>query len=218
MSMYSYDFGGLTLTGRDAEEFVNKFDRVRRPNMRVADTVKRVKNFKNKLNIRAINQKDDCSSFAIDKKDEQKHGLELFIKKQAKPYEQKNLCRTHVYAPSNKVLGYISLINTEICLYDIVEDYSIEYWQGKYPCASIPRLAVHKDYQKKGIGKELVNYALQKIMKASNTIGIRFVMVYSDKKVIKFYEKCGFKMLDARGIKKNSDQNMMFFDVRNFEG
>lgn len=57
-----------------------------------------------------------------------------------------------------------------------------------YPAIKIGRIGVSRNYQKKGIGGQIINWVVGLCLKKRNCFGIRFISVdaYSDAK--KFYE------------------------------
>ncbi len=55
-------------------------------------------------------------------------------------------------------------------------------------------VAVHSDYQRKGVGQELINYGLQELKK----VGIELVITYGDPA---FYSKVGFSALSEEVLR-----------------
>lgn len=62
-----------------------------------------------------------------------------------------------------------------------------------HPSLEIAELAVHQDYERRGIGTQLVNLAIYTADKLRRElIGIKYIVLCSDSKSITFYEKLGF--------------------------
>ncbi|TMJ15483.1 MAG: GNAT family N-acetyltransferase [Alphaproteobacteria bacterium] len=113
-----------------------------------------------------------------------------------------------------KVLGYITLVCGEVVTGDdesLIADLDYRYRQ--YPAVKIARLAVDKSVQNEGLGRQLVDLALG-IAKheVSRSVGCRFVIVDSKRNAVKFYEKCGFTMLDTQA-NRDREEPVMFVDL-----
>lgn len=68
-----------------------------------------------------------------------------------------------------------------------------------YPGLEIAEFAVHEDWERKGVGRYLIHHIFTIADDLSDEIGIRYVLVVSDKASVGFYEKCGFAKLDSLG-------------------
>ena len=61
------------------------------------------------------------------------------------------------------------------------------------PALEIAELAVHKDYERRGIGTDLISIAISEADSLRREyIGIRHILVCADPRAIGFYEKFGF--------------------------
>ena len=62
------------------------------------------------------------------------------------------------------------------------------------PVMVLGRLAVDKEFQGRGIGKDMLRDALQRVLQASRAIGARALIVHViDDQAVPFYAKYGFK-------------------------
>jgi ribosomal protein S18 acetylase RimI-like enzyme len=81
--------------------------------------------------------------------------------------------------------------------------------QNKYPAAKIGRLAVNKEFQNYGIGTMIIK-SLVASFTSGNKTGCQFLTVDAlndkEQRVIRFYEKNGFKLLTAHDFYKESRQ------------
>ena len=143
--------------------------------------------------------------------------LKTFIQRHALEYERQSLGRTYAaFRPEpQKVLGYITLVCGEVVTGDddgcLIEDVDYRYHQ--YPAIKIARLAVDRSVQKFGLGRQLLDLALGVAKReVSPSVGCRFVMVDSKKNAVRFYEKCGFTMLDTPANRRR-EEPVMFVDL-----
>lgn len=115
----------------------------------------------------------------------------------------------------HKILGYITLVCGEVvtdagdgCLIE-----GVDYRYHQYPAVKIARLAVDQSIQRSGLGKHLVDLALGIAKReVSPSVGCRFVMVDSKKNSVKFYERCGFTMLDTPS-NRGRNEPVMYVDL-----
>ena len=105
----------------------------------------------------------------------------------------------YVYVENEEVIACISLCNK------IDEIYIPVSWKTKNQNnLYIHRLAVHPDFQKKGVGKNLMdfaeNYAREKLYKS-----IRLDTFSKNKRNLKFYESRGYHQLESIYFPKQSE-------------
>lgn len=125
--------------------------------------------------------------------------LDKFFKKYAKDNDTAGYGKTFVLFDEEKLVGFFTLCSAQIRFDSF--PYSFEENLPKYPIPAIriARLAVDAKMQKKGYGKELLKEAFYKIVNASQTIGIKIVVVDAKESSKSFYEKYGFiKLVDDR--------------------
>ncbi|MHB1568027.1 MAG: GNAT family N-acetyltransferase, partial [Solirubrobacteraceae bacterium] len=66
------------------------------------------------------------------------------------------------------------------------------------PVAILARLAVDRRRQREGIGAALLHDAVQRVVVASEQLGVRAVVVHAiDDRAARFYERFGFRGLSA---------------------
>lgn len=96
---------------------------------------------------------------------------------------------------------------------DLLQEPDLKYLYNHYPAVKIARLAVHKDLSGAGLGRALVNLALGQAKRIiCPAVGCRFVVVDSKRGAVKFYEKCGFTLLDTPANRERSEP-VMFIDL-----
>ena len=130
--------------------------------------------------------------------------LKTFLQKHAQKYEAQSLARTYgaFKKDDRRIVGYITLVCGEVVTEDgddqLVQEPGLEYLYDHYPAVKIARLAVDKRASGYGLGTTLVNLALGQARSViCPAVGCRFVVVDSKRESVKFYERCGFTMLDT---------------------
>ena len=105
----------------------------------------------------------------------------------------------YVYIENKKVIACISLCN------EMDEVYFPVSWVTKNNYnLYIHRLAVHPDFQKKGIGKALMDFA-EKYAKKKEYKSIRLDTFSVNKRNLKFYESRGYQRLEKIYFPKQSE-------------
>lgn len=138
--------------------------------------------------------------------------LNDFLKKDSFSYSEKGIARTYVCLFQNQPVGFFSICADAIRL--SVEERNSEFGKQKahpdYPALKIARLAVSKNFQKRGIGAYMVKLVIGKAFGISEQIGCRFVTVDAYAKNESFYRKLGF----LNNQEDRSGQNIsMRFDL-----
>ncbi|WP_407462801.1 GNAT family N-acetyltransferase [Methanobrevibacter sp.] len=97
------------------------------------------------------------------------------------------------------IIGYIAISSDSISL-----EEKLEVRYPSYPAIKVGRLAIAKNYHRKGVGSYLLQWVDGLCLELQEQIGLRFVSVdaYNDGKVIKFYNKNSFRAL----LKDNEDK------------
>lgn|SRR3989338_8204714 len=143
-----------------------------------------------KLDIIKLSAGFDLSAFDCGDSD-----LNSFLKDDALLYQGGSLTVTYICLYKNQIAGYFSLSSDAIRLEFEEKEAMPEPKRrlGEYPAVKIGRLAVHKDFRKKGIGTFLVKAAMGKIAGSIiKEIGCRFVTIDAYDEAIDFYKKLGF--------------------------
>ena len=105
----------------------------------------------------------------------------------------------YVYVINGKVVACISL-----CMH-MDEVYSPVKWKTKNDNnLYIHRLAVHPDFQKKGVGKILMDFA-EEYAKEKKFVSVRLDTFSVNKRNLKFYESRGYGRLEEIHFPKQSE-------------
>lgn len=145
--------------------------------------------------------------------------LKQFARQKAKAYEAANLARTYVLIDvgSSRIAAFITLVCSEVVSKEqLVNGDGVVFPHDHYPAVKIARLLVDERYRGdngRGFGRYLVDFALgiarNEICPA---VGCRFVVVDSKRESEKFYERCGFTLVDTAANRKLPEP-VMYIDL-----
>jgi GNAT superfamily N-acetyltransferase len=100
----------------------------------------------------------------------------------------------YLFKYKKEVIGYIALSNDSIKINN-KDKKKMKIRYAQYPAIKIGRLGVTKDYQRKGIGTMIIDWAIWVGIKIGHDLRIRYLSVDSVPESKTFYEKNGFKLL-----------------------
>src|SRR5947209_4727733 len=103
--------------------------------------------------------------------------LDEYLTRFAKTNHKKGIGKTFVLLIDSTVVGYYTVSMGEIEFSSIPENLRTGLPKYPIPVARIGRLAVHSDFQGKGLGSHLLVDALKRIADASQTIAVYAVVV-----------------------------------------
>ncbi|SHI92011.1 hypothetical protein SAMN04488012_103317 [Palleronia salina] len=103
---------------------------------------------------------DSFAGFSLG--DQQYQPLKTFLTRDSKGYSEQLLAKTYVFVRDAKVRAYVTLVCGEIQAEkpDMADLEGAQYRYQHYPAMKIARLAVHKEFRKFGLGRELVDLSL----------------------------------------------------------
>jgi GNAT superfamily N-acetyltransferase len=82
-----------------------------------------------------------------------------------------------------------------------------------FPAIKIVRLAIDKEIRGHGFGEQLMAWTIAHVTdKIMPNAGCRFLIVDSKQESIRFYEKCGFTLVNS-DENKTAENPMMFIDL-----
>ena len=105
----------------------------------------------------------------------------------------------YVYIENEKVIACISLCKKMDEVY-----FPVSWITKNYNNLYIHRLAVHPDFQKKGVGKVLMDFA-EKYARKKECKSIRLDTFSVNKRNLKFYESRGYQRLERIYFPKQSE-------------
>jgi hypothetical protein len=134
-----------------------------------------------------LNDSHDCSAF-----DCGNAALNDWLKLRALP-SQGRTARTYVVCEDAKVVGYYCIASGSVERATLPKSLKEHGLPHHIPVAIIGRLARDLTYKGSGLGLDLLRDALTKIAQASQTIGIRCVLVHAiDDKAAHFWKERDF--------------------------
>jgi len=129
--------------------------------------------------------------------------LNEFLKKYAYQNQYRHLIGvTYVAHIDNSVIGYITISVSSIKRASI--DSNKPY--DDIPVLKIARLAIDKLYQKRGIGKKLLKFAIYKAIELKENYGCVGIIVDAKPESVSFYEYFGFVRI--KSIEKHIKTSM----------
>lgn len=148
--------------------------------------------------------------------------LKTFLQKQAKTYEAQSLARTYIAYERNGVthpVAFITIVCGEVettAEHSLLDD-GVDYRYRGYPAVKLARLAVDSRYRETGVGRILVDLVLGIVKSVvCPSVGCRFMVVDSKQQSIRFYERCGFTLLDTADNRARPEP-VMFIDLHKIQ-
>lgn len=105
------------------------------------------------------------------------------------------------YRPTNEVLAYVTLLADAIRIHGThlqfpFTDKGVPY--KTLPAVKIGRLCVNDRFRRRGIGTLTTMFTMEMVLKTSDHVGCRFIVVDAKRDSIHFYKKMGFFILKQR--------------------
>lgn len=119
--------------------------------------------------------------------------LNAWLNKHALHNHGASAAQTYVGLVNHAVVGYYSLAAGQVEYADAPERLRKGLARHPVPILLLARLAVHKDWQGKGIGRALLRDAVLRTIQAADIAGIRALAVHAmDDKARQYYEQFDF--------------------------
>ena len=134
--------------------------------------------------------------------------LDDFFFRDAFKYEQQLLGKSYCFRLKNDNSIIVSIFTLSSSSIDarnlpnnrkrkLTENIPHEKNLSSYPAALIGRLGVDKEFGRKGIGTELMDFIKSRMLDSTNIMACRYLTVdaYNNERTLKFYEANGFKTI-----------------------
>ena len=123
-----------------------------------------------------------------------KNALDLFIRRHALKNQQADSSQTYVVHRDYEVIGYYSLVYSEVSLDDCPSEVRADMPAAfPVPVMRFARFAVLKSEQGQGIGRALLKDAFQRTIAAADIAGLRAIIVDAiDDNMVRRYKEWGF--------------------------
>lgn len=119
--------------------------------------------------------------------------LNSWLFKHALQNQGSNAAQTYIGLANDAVIGYYSLAVGQVEYTDAPERLQKGLARHPVPIMLLARLAVHKEWQKKGIGRALLRDAVLRTLQAADIAGIRALAVHAkDDGAKRYYEQFDF--------------------------
>ncbi len=136
-------------------------------------------------------------------------------------YEEEMLGKTTLVFYEGELTGYYTLSSTSLSVRYLEHKAGFgklsEYHINELPALLIGRLAIDLNWQKKGVGRYIVQRIAMMALDQSRNQGIRLLVVQAKEDAFDFYRKCGFDfVMESRNEMKRfkaRGTRTMFFDV-----
>jgi ribosomal protein S18 acetylase RimI-like enzyme len=144
--------------------------------------------------------------------------LAVYLKKNARKHHDEDISKTYVVVDENAavprpIVGYITVLASEIKNEMTTVEAVGEGYTYHWPAVKIARLAVDERYRGRGLGRDLVSFAVALVMnQIMPYIGCRFITVDSNRPAVEFYEKRGFTLVDSEENRQHRTP-VMFLDM-----
>jgi GNAT superfamily N-acetyltransferase len=142
--------------------------------------------------------------------------LNEFLFEDAKPHQSELLTVTYLLESDSKTAAFFSIFNDKITIQDFDSKskwkklVSHNKRKKSYPAVKLGRLGIDIEYQRKGIGRDIINY-IKILFIDSNKAGCKFITVDGYSKSLAFYDKNGFDYMTKAD--EGQDTRSMFFDL-----
>jgi GNAT superfamily N-acetyltransferase len=129
----------------------------------------------------------------IDAFDCGQEALNGWLRKHALQNQGAGAAQTYIGLVGGVVIGYYSLAVGQIEYCDAPERLQKGLARHPVPIMLLARLAVHKDWQKRGVGRALLRDAVLRTLHAADIAGIRALAVHAkDEQARRYYEQFDF--------------------------
>lgn len=119
--------------------------------------------------------------------------LNSWLLKHALQNQGANAAQTYVGVAGEVVVGYYSLAVGQVEYIEAPERLRKGLARHPVPIMLLARLAVHKDWQKKGVGRALLRDAVLRTLQAADIAGIGALVVHAkDEDARRYYEQFDF--------------------------
>jgi GNAT superfamily N-acetyltransferase len=119
--------------------------------------------------------------------------LDDWLKRRAAPNQVSGASRTFVACDENKVVGYYALASSAVAATAAVGRFK-RNMPDPIPVVVLGRLAVDRSHQGQGLGRALFQDAARRVVQATETIGIRGLLVHAISDEAKaFYLRLGLE-------------------------
>lgn len=142
------------------------------------------------MNLKTIGcaKDDELLSFSSGNDD-----LDKYLREYALINDRNGYGKTFLLYDNDELVGFFTICSASIKFEDFPKRKSLPKYP--IPAVRIARLAIRKDKQRQGYGRELLKQALIRVLCISQKVGVRLVIVDAKETSASFYEHYGFERL-----------------------
>ena len=133
--------------------------------------------------------------------------FEEYLRVNALDDQNAGMGRTYVFSYKGHIVGYVVLAMAHMHKAE-QKHLNIDTY-GTVPALLISHLATHKQYERRGVGANMLFWTIKYGKNMAKNVGCRVVLVSASADVSGFYEKNGFANTTAR----TDIPNTMYFDM-----
>ena len=146
---------------------------------------------------------------------------EFLTTEEVKDYDAHGLGKTSLVYLQDNLVAYFTVSNDSLRVEYLKKTRSFsktaKLMVDSYPAVKIGRLAIAKDWQRKGIGRAIVAYIAKAALESGTRFGVRLLIVEAKPESIAFYEKCGFELTYETRRERGRSNRTMFLDLQSLQ-
>lgn len=135
--------------------------------------------------------------------------FEEYLPIQAMYDQTEQVGQPYIFDCEKQVVGYVVLSMDR--LDEKRTDIGVESF-GSIPALLIGYLATDIRYERRGVGRLMVNWAIKYARTLSSVVGCRAVLVSAEPDVVGFYERLGFAKIEKKSRTRSSVD--MYVDIK----
>ncbi len=128
----------------------------------------------------------------------------------AQKYRLQNLGVTYVFRAEETPIGFVTMVTGSLRKEDSAADGRTEKFSGAVPCVLLEYVARDVRYKGKGVGKIMLDWAINLTHELSEKVGCRFVVVEIPQHLITVFQSYGFELIPPDRLNRHY---VMFFDL-----
>lgn len=146
------------------------------------------------LDFSHFTPKDDFSSNDFTDEDgSDPLGVDEFIRKKARLYEDSNLSRVYTVRYDGKVVAFCAVSMSAIEVKKLADGHAVEGATTKYyPAMLLGQMGVDKKYRNKRIGLSICKYCLGLAVEVGQKVGCAALCLETNREKAGYYKKWGF--------------------------
>lgn len=166
------------------------------------------------ISVEPLDNHHDFKDFHCESDD-----LNDFIKHDALPEQNCMLSRTYLFFYEGEVIGFVSLSADSVAVRylkagDIARKKGGKAAYSNLPCILIGRLAVVKKLERRGLGTNILNWAIGLITNVvCKSVGCRYITVDPKEESLPLYIKSGLGFTQMEALKAGEEETRYYINL-----